>query len=59
MIEDMADVSDDGEEFGDFQYQRIEQENEISNGRLAAGGNWFDEYQTVRKTKDGLELSGT
>lgn len=45
IIEDMAEVSDDEEKCGDFQYQRIDA------ARVATGGSWFDEYQTVRKTK--------
>ena len=55
MIEDMAEVSDDEEEYGDFQYQRIE-ENDINAARVAAGGSWFDEYQTVRKTKKEVRV---
>ena len=53
VIEDMADVSDDEEDFGDFQHERVEQENEIRERPRETGGSWFDEYQTVRKTKNG------
>ena len=57
VIEDMADNSDDEEEFGDFQYQRIVQDNEMRQereARLANGGSWFDEYQTVRKSRKDI-----
>lgn len=58
VIEDMAEVSDGEEVYGDFQYHRIEEENEINEGRMAAGGSWFDEYQSVRKTKAAVHVDG-
>jgi hypothetical protein len=56
VIEDMAGVSDDEEDFGDFQYQRMEQEDEIRSQRLHKGGSWFDEYQMVRKSHKDLDM---
>lgn len=50
VVEDMADNSDDEEMYGDFQYQRIEQDEEVTDGKLWKGTSWFDEYQLVRKT---------
>ncbi|KAK3721693.1 hypothetical protein LTR37_002858 [Vermiconidia calcicola] len=50
VIEDIADVSDDEETFGDFQNQRIEQEGEIRGNHGRMGVSWFDEYQLGRKT---------
>ena len=55
MIEDVADVADDEEAFGNFQFQRVEQEYEIREGQLTAGGGWFDQYQTVRRTEKQLK----
>lgn len=51
VIEEIGEVSDDEEEYGDFQAARVGQEREVRERRLDAGGSWFDEYQTVRKTK--------
>ncbi|EME80557.1 uncharacterized protein MYCFIDRAFT_177498 [Pseudocercospora fijiensis CIRAD86] len=53
VIEDMAPVSDDEEEYGDFQALRQEQEYEIQE-KLERGEDekvsWFDSYQTSRET---------
>ncbi|KAK5677195.1 hypothetical protein LTS10_010384 [Elasticomyces elasticus] len=54
VIEEIAEVSDDEEEYGDFQELRLaEQEiqEEDRQGLWSQPGNWFDEYQTVRKIK--------
>jgi len=57
VVEDMAENSDDEELYGDFQYQRIEQENEIQEARSTKkGASWFDEYQLVRKSDDELDF---
>lgn len=50
VIEEIADVSDDEETYGDFQFQRIEREAEVREHVAERGASWFDEYQTVRKT---------
>lgn len=49
VIEDVADVSDDEEVYGEFQKQRIEQGTEIREKYESRGTNWLDEYQLVRK----------
>ncbi|KAF7192107.1 hypothetical protein HII31_06493 [Pseudocercospora fuligena] len=53
VIEDMAPVSDDEEEYGDFQALRQEKEYEIQE-KLERGkdekASWFDSYQTARET---------
>lgn len=54
VIEDMAEVSDDEETYGQFQLQRIEKDTEIrerEERHMNVGESWFDEYQTVRKMK--------
>ncbi|KAK5175158.1 uncharacterized protein LTR77_000295 [Saxophila tyrrhenica] len=56
VIEDMAEHSDDEEVYGDFQHQRIEQDDEIREARPAKGGSWLDQYQTVRKTQKELDF---
>jgi len=50
VVEDVADISDDEEIYGDFQEQRTEQGQEIRDRRYVRDTNWFDEYQAVRKT---------
>ena len=51
MIEDVAEASDDEEAYGQFQH---EQEYEVEEHTWRRTWNWFDEYQTVRKSD--LEL---
>ncbi|KAK3618366.1 hypothetical protein LTR22_026402 [Elasticomyces elasticus] len=54
VIEEIAEVSDDEEEYGDFQELRVaeqEMQEEDRQGLWLQPGNWFDEYQTVRKVK--------
>lgn len=51
VIEEVGEVSDDEEVYGEFQHQRIEQEHEIREQYTAPGASWLDQYQTVRKTK--------
>ena len=50
VIEDVAEISDDEETYGEFQYQRIEQEAEIRERVLEEGESWFDQYQLARNT---------
>ena len=50
-IEDVADYSDHEETYGEFQYERIEQDREVREHVLESGGSWFDEYKMVRKGK--------
>lgn len=54
VIEEVGYVSDDEEDYGDYQYIRNEQEDEIWQMQQPAGGSWFDEYQTVRVMKKEL-----
>ena len=56
MIEEIADVSDDEEEYGDLQEARAEQDNEVREHFVEKGSSWFDEFQTVRKTKHGVNV---
>ena len=56
VIEEIAEVSDDEEIYGDFQRERIEQEHEIQEHIIEAGRSWFDEFQTVRRTKHSVKL---
>ena len=56
VIEDIADVSDDEEVYGDLREARIEQENEIRDHFVEKGLSWFDEFQTVRKTNHSVNV---
>lgn len=56
VVEEIGYVSDDEEDYGEYQYLRNEQEDEIRQVGLDADVSWFDEYQTVRKSKKELEL---
>jgi hypothetical protein len=56
VIEDIADVSDDEEAYGDLQEARMEQDNEIREHFVDKGLSWFDEFQTVRKTNHGVNV---
>ncbi|KAK4500173.1 hypothetical protein PRZ48_008359 [Zasmidium cellare] len=50
VVEDVADVSDDEEDYGEFQAIRGEHTNEVERAQKAnANTSWFDEYQTARK----------
>lgn len=51
-IEEIAEVSDDEEEYGQYQALRGEHENEIREWEAVNdGASWFDEYQTARRRK--------
>ena len=54
VIEEIADVSDDEEEYGDLQMLRVD-EAEGSRERQK-GTSWFDEFQTVRKTNHSVKM---
>ncbi|KAK0307054.1 hypothetical protein LTR82_016095 [Friedmanniomyces endolithicus] len=59
VVEEVAEVSDDEEDYGDFQGMRVEKEEMRGEGRRETDGqgwNWFDEYQTVRKTNREMQL---
>lgn len=56
VIEDIADVSDDEEEYGDLQELRIEQDDEMRERKVEKGSSWFDEFQTVRKTSLSVKV---
>ena len=51
VIEDVAEVSNDEEEYGDFQVHRAEGVDEAREERLRLGGHWLDEYQGARNRK--------
>lgn len=53
VIEEIGDISDDEEEYGEFQEVRAELENPCSQYSRFADEkkSWFDEFQTVRTTK--------
>ena len=53
VIEEIGYVSEDEEEFGDFQALRAEQEKGVAEIARRGGEkeSWFDQYQTVRYTK--------
>ncbi|KAL2060746.1 hypothetical protein VTL71DRAFT_9388 [Oculimacula yallundae] len=50
VIEEIGEVSDDEEDYGEYQGERqeIKEETRIPEKTRAKGGNWFDEYQTSR-----------
>lgn len=51
VIEEIGDVSDDEEEYGEFQALRSQQDDEHTRLEIE-NTSWFDEFQTVRKTKE-------
>ena len=57
MIVDKAEVSDDEEDHGDYQLHRLNEESEIEALKVRKSGNWFDQYQLVRKSEKRVELS--
>lgn len=57
VIEEIGDVSDDEEDYGEFQGLRAEQENEWEAYRSESEkASWFDEFQTVRTTKKQVRV---
>jgi hypothetical protein len=56
VIEEIAEISDDEEVYGDFQHQRIEREREIQEHIVEEGSSWFDEFQTVRRTNHDVKV---
>ncbi|KUJ23748.1 uncharacterized protein LY89DRAFT_776002 [Mollisia scopiformis] len=52
VIEEIGEISDDEEDYGDYQGMRIEVEDEVSvwEETVTGGSSWFDEYQTSRTT---------
>ena len=56
VIEEIGDVSDDEEDFGEFQGLRVEA-NEWENYRAEGEtASWFDEFQTVRTTRKQVRV---
>jgi Poly(ADP-ribose) polymerase catalytic domain len=54
VIEEIGEVSDDEENYGDYQKQRHGAENEFKEWQTEdapKSGSWFDEYQTSRTAK--------
>ena len=59
MIEEIGDVSDDEEEYGEYQGLRGEQEDDWEMFRTCSEDektSWFDEFQTVRTTKKQVRV---
>ena len=56
LIEDVAEVSDDEENYGEFQGQRLEQKDPKRKKVKSEGESWFDQYQLVRKTNTKVVL---
>lgn len=54
VIEEIGHVSDDEEDYGEYQYVRNEQQDEMKQQPVEFGRNWFDEYQLVRTSKKVL-----
>ncbi|KAK4555170.1 hypothetical protein LTR86_007936 [Recurvomyces mirabilis] len=56
-ILEIGEVSDDEEEFGDYQAIRQQRREESQEQkRVESGGNWFDQYQSVRKSFKEVRL---
>jgi hypothetical protein len=49
VVEEIGDVSDDEDDYGEFQELRGQQEDEHIRREIERT-SWFDEFQTVRKT---------
>lgn len=57
VIEEIGDVSDDEEDYGEFQGLRVEQQNEWEDYRVEGEKtSWFDEFQTVRTTSKQVRV---
>jgi hypothetical protein len=59
VIEEIGDVSDDEEEYGEYQELRGQQESEWEALHLSQAEektSWFDEFQTVRITKKQVQV---
>lgn len=59
VIEEIGDVSDDEEEYGDYQGLRGEQEDDWDTFQTRSENekaSWFDEFQTVRTTKKQVRV---
>lgn len=54
VIEEIGETSDDEEDYGEYQGERIEVGDEVSNWQesMAEGSSWFDEYQKSRVSWD-------
>lgn len=55
VIEEIAEVSDDEEEYGDLQILRTDPVEEFR--AREDGSSWFDEFQTVRKTRHSVKMA--
>lgn len=52
VIEEIGEISDDEEDYGDYQKQRQEVDNEVKvwdGEETEKSGSWFDEYQASRR----------
>ncbi|KAK4501324.1 hypothetical protein PRZ48_007132 [Zasmidium cellare] len=60
VVEEIADVSDDEEEVGEFQAMRGEQESEGHSWQKRSAeetSSWFDEYQNVRTSNKDVRVA--
>jgi hypothetical protein len=57
VIEEIGAVSDDEENYGEYQGQRQEVGDEVRawETETAKAGNWFDEYQKSRKEEEKIK----
>jgi hypothetical protein len=57
VIEEIGEVSDDEEDYGEYQGQRKEVDDEVKTWEkdTVQAGSWFDEYQTSRKVEKKMK----
>lgn len=61
VVEDIGEVSDDEEEYGEFQVLRGQQGSDWEahyTSQADEKKSWFDEFQTVRTTKKQVLVKG-
>lgn len=58
VIEEIGETSDDEEEYGEFQEERVELENPYAQYNPFADEkkSWLDEFQTARTTKEEVKI---
>lgn len=61
VIEEVGEVSDDEEDYGEYQALRQEQGQKVQESKnrkpAKVGGSWFDEYQTVRNSNKEVRVN--
>lgn len=61
VVEEIGEVSDDEEDYGEFQELRCQKETDSEahyTGQTDEKKSWFDEFQTVRTTKKQVLIKG-